>query len=173
MESINGIAVIGIAVMLYPILKRYNEGVALGYLVFRVVEAMLSILGSTKALSLIELSHEYIEAGSPTSSYYDVLGTVLMADRHWSMEMLTVFFVLGALVFYFMLYRTELVPKYISLWGLVAIVFIIVLNAFLYTGIDLGIGVNMILSLPIIANEIFLAFWLIARGVDTSANIAS
>jgi hypothetical protein len=169
LESLNGIAVIGIAVMLYPILKQYNEGFALGYLAFRGVEAMLSILGSTKALSLIELSYEYIEAGSPTDSYFNTLGVLLIADRHWCMEMLTVFFILGAMVFYFLLYRTELVPNYISLWGIIAIVLIVILNGFMYTGIDLGIIVTLILALPIIANEIFIAIWLIVKGVNSSA----
>ena len=103
-ESINGIAVICIAVMLYPILKRYNEGIALAYLAFRGVEAFLSILGSTKAIALVNLSYDYIDAGSPVSGYFQTLGELILADRHWHLEMLTVFFILGALVFYFILY---------------------------------------------------------------------
>lgn len=166
LESINGIAVIGIAVMLYPILKRYNEGIALGYLAFRGTEALLSILGSTKALSLIDLSKAYIAAGS-TGNYFVALGEIIMADRHWLMEMLTVFFILGAIVFYFILYRTELLPRYVSIWGLAAAVLMIVFNALIYTGIDLGI-INLILVLPMIANEFFVAFWLILKGVNTA-----
>ncbi|MHA1944425.1 MAG: DUF4386 domain-containing protein [Candidatus Thorarchaeota archaeon] len=84
LESLNGIAVIGIAVMLYPILKRYNEGIALAYLGFRGVEALLSILGSTKAIALVDLSHEYIEAG--TSDYWDTFrfdSEWCMADHYW------------------------------------------------------------------------------------------
>jgi hypothetical protein len=168
LESVNGIAVIGIAVMLFPILKRYNEGIALAYLGFRGVEAMLSILGSTLALPLIELSHEYIQAGTPAGSYFDVLGILAMAQRHWAMEMLTVFFILGALIFYFLLYRTEVVPRFISVWGFIAILCMTGFNILLYTGIDLGIALNLILVLPIMANEIFVAIWLIVKGIDSS-----
>lgn len=168
LESLNGIAVIGIAVMLYPILKRYREGIALTYLAFRGVEAILSILGSTKALSLIDLSHSYIDA-SPAGEYFTTLGEIILASRHWYMEMLTVFFILGALVFYFLLYKTELLPRYVSLWGILAVLFVICLNLLLYLGIDLGIAVNLVLALPIIVNEIFVAIWLIVKGVDTSA----
>ena len=168
LESLNGIAVIGIAVMLYPILKRYSEGIALTYLAFRGVEAILSILGSTKALSLIELSHAYIDA-APAGEYFTTLGEIILASRHWYMEMLTVFFILGALIFYFILYRTELLPRYVSLWGLLAVLFVVCLNFLLYLGIDLGIAVNLILAIPIIANEIFVAIWLIVKGVNTSA----
>ena len=168
LESINGIAVIGIAVMLYPILKRQNEGVALGYLVFRVVEGFLSILGSTKAAALIEISHEYIQAGSPADSFYDALGVLVLADRHWTMEMLTVFFLLGAFVFYLLLYQSEILPKWIALWGLIAVVLITAMNALIYTGFDLGF-IFLVFALPMIVNEFFVAIWLIVKGVNTSA----
>ncbi|MFX1484754.1 MAG: DUF4386 domain-containing protein [Promethearchaeota archaeon] len=171
LESLNGIAVIGIAVMLYPILKRYNEGIALAYLGFRGVEAFLSILGSTKAIALVDLSYEYIQAGSPTDSYFETLGALVLADRHWHMEMLTLFFILGAFIFYFILYRTEILPRYISVWGLLAIVLITVLNVILYLGFNLGL-VLIVFALPIIANEIFLALWLIIKGLNTSAMAA-
>jgi hypothetical protein len=168
LESVNGIAVIGIAVMMYPILKRYNEGVALGYLGFRGVEAFLSILGSTKAASLIELSQDFIDAGSPVGSIYETLGNLIMADRHWTMEMLTVFFILGALLFYFLLYRTEIVPRYISLWGIIAVILITAMNVIIYLGVNIGM-IGLFFALPIMANEFFVAFWLIIKGVDTSA----
>ena len=168
LESVNGIAVIGIAVMLYPILRRYNEGVALGYLGFRGVEAFLSILGSTKVASLIELSQDFIDAGSPAGSIYETLGNLIMADRHWTMEMLTVFFILGALLFYFLLYRTEIVPRYISLWGIIAILAITAMNVMIFLGINIGM-IGLFFALPIMANEIFLAIWLIVKGVNTSS----
>lgn len=167
-ESINGIAVICIAVMLYPILKRYNEGIALAYLAFRGVEAFLSILGSTKAIALVNLSYDYIDAGSPVSGYFQTLGELILADRHWHLEMLTVFFILGALVFYFILYKTELLPRYVSLWGIIAVICMIVLNVFIYSGIGIEMIVGLVLALPIIANEFFVAIWLIVKGVDTS-----
>ena len=166
LESVNGIAVIGIAVMLYPILKRYNEGIALGYLAFRVVEGFLSILGSTKAASLIELSQGYLDAGS-VGDHFATIGEIILADRHWTMEMLTVF-ILGALIFYFLLYRSEVVPRYISLWGFIAILAITAMNVMIYLGINIGM-IGLFFALPIMANEIFLAIWLIVKGVNTSA----
>lgn len=166
-ESVNGIAVIGIAVMMYPILKRQNEGLALGFLVFRVIEAFFSILGSTKAASLIEISHAYIEAGSPADSYYDVLGSLVLAERHWNMEMLTVFLMLGAMIFYVLLYQSEVIPRFISLWGIIAILCLIVLNVIIYLDFVIGM-IGFIFAIPIIANEYFVAIWLIVKGVNTS-----
>jgi len=167
LESVNGIAVICIAVMLYPIFKRYNEGIALTYLVFRVVEAFLSILGSTKAIALIELSDAYIDAGS-VGEHFATLGEIILADRHWNMEMLTVFFLLGGFLFYVILYKTEFLPHYVSLWGFIAVAGVTIMNLLLYTGIGLPMVVNFILVIPIIANEFFVAIWLIVKGVNPS-----
>ena len=83
------------------------------------------------------------------------------------MEMLTVFFILGGLIFYLILYRTELVPRYVSLWGIVAVLMLTAMNIMIYTGINIG-ALGAIFALPIIANEIFVAVWLMFRGVDTS-----
>jgi hypothetical protein len=84
------------------------------------------------------------------------------------MEMLTVFFILSAFIFYFLLYRSEIVPRYISIWGFIAIVLVAILNLLIYTGVGIG-TIGFIFALPIIANEIFIAIWLIVKGVDTSA----
>ena len=84
------------------------------------------------------------------------------------MEMLTVFFLLGAFIFYLLIYKSEIMPRYVALWGFIAVAGVSIFNAFLYTGTDLGMIVNLVLVLPIIANEFFVAFWLIIKGVDTS-----
>jgi hypothetical protein len=163
LESVNGIAVLVIAVMIFTIIRKYDEGLALAYLGFRAFEGFLSILGSTKLTSIIDLSNAYLQAGSPADSIYEALGTLTLADRHWTMEMLGVFFILGALIFYYQFYRTELIPKYISLWGLVSVLLLIVFNGMMYLGIVLGF--EAILVLPLIANEFFVAIWLIVKGV--------
>jgi len=165
LESVNGIAVIGIAVMMHTILRRVNEGVALGYLAFRGVEGFLSILGSTKAASLIELSHAYNSSGP--SPIFDTLAELIIADRHWTMEMLTVFFLLGAFIFYLLVYKSEIMPRYVALWGIIAVVLVTAMNVIIYLGIDIGL-IGLVFALPIITNEFFVAIWLIVKGVDTS-----
>ena len=171
-ESVNGIAVIGIAVMLYPILRKQNEFLALGFLVFRVIEGFFSLAGSLKAASLIELSHAYIQAGSPADSYFDALAILVNAERHWNMEMLTVFLMLGAMIFYVILLRSELVPRFISLWGIIAILLLVVMNALIYLGIDLGF-VFIVFALPIIGNEFFIAIWLMVKGLNPTAEAST
>jgi len=81
LELINCAAVVGIAVMLFPILKRHSEALALGYVGIRVVEAAILIVAVISPLSLITSSQEYVTAGAPDASYFQTLGALLIAAR--------------------------------------------------------------------------------------------
>jgi hypothetical protein len=146
--------------------KKYSEALALGYVALRIIEAVVIIAAVVSALSLIALSQEYVKAGAPDASYFQTLGTSFLAIRaHWVSTMLGIFFSLGALLFYYLLYQSKLVPRFISVWGLIGVALILTWNL-----LDLfGISAGMILALPIILNEIFLAIWLIVKGFDSSA----
>jgi hypothetical protein len=168
-ELLNDIAVVGIAVLLFPILKRYGEAIALGYVAFRVIEAGTLIVSKISILSLIPSSQEYIAAGAPQASYFQALGTVAMAERLWAAKMQTVFFILGALLLYYLLYRSQLVPRFISVWGLVAVASLTAANVLGVPDPTQGFEPAMILYFPIFVSEILLAVWLIAKGFSASA----
>ena len=127
-ELINDVAVIGIPVMLFPILKKYSDRLALGYFGFRLIESMVLILSKTSLLSLITLSQEYIAAGSPENSYFQTFGAVALAERDWASQIQVVFFVLSAVIFYFVLYQTKLLPRWLSVWGFIAVACLIAAN---------------------------------------------
>ncbi len=113
-------AVIG--AMLFPILKRYGEGLAFWYAGMRVIEAVTLIVGTVSVLSLITLSQEYTAAGSAEAPSFQASGAFALAVRHWAADvMLAVFFIAGALILYSMLYKSKLVPRFISVWGLISI----------------------------------------------------
>ncbi len=165
LELINGIAVVGIAVMLFPILKQYNESISLGYVGFRIIESVFCIVSAIIPLLLITLSQEYLKAGASDASYFQILGTLSIATRaHMAGLLIPVFFSLGALLFYYLLYQSRLIPRFISVWGLIGVALVLTLNL-----LEIGIITGMILALPIILNEIFLGIWLIAKGFNPSA----
>ena len=171
LELINGLAVVGIAVMMFPLFKKYNEALALGYVAIRIIEAVIVIAAVISPLSLIALSQEYVKAGAPDASYFQTLGTSFLAIRaHWVGTMLGIFFSLGALLFYYLLYQSKLVPRFISVWGLIAVVLVLTWNLLEFVGLSISIGI--ILALPIILNEIFLGIWLIAKGFNSSAIVS-
>ena len=169
LELINGTAVVLIAVMMFPIFKKYDEALALGYVAFRIIEAVVIIAAVVSPLTLIALSQEYVTAGAADAAYFQSLGASLLAARaHWAGLLLGLTFSLGALIFYYLLYKSKLVPRWISIWGVIGATLILTWNL-----LDLfGISAGMILALPIIVNEIFLAIWLIVKGFNSSAIVS-
>ncbi len=165
LEFICAIAIVGIAVMMFPILKKHNEALALGYVGFRIIESVATFISDISPLSRITLSQDYVQAGAPDASYFQTLGTLSMAESFWANEMLAIAFGLGALIFYYLLYKSKLIPRFISVWGLIGVTLQLtgsLLDMF-------GHSAGMIIYLPIISNEIFLAIWLIVKGFNSSA----
>lgn len=167
-ELINDVAVIGIAVLLYPIFKVHSEAMALGLLGFRFMEAVLLVVSKVSVLTLIPLSEAYIAAGAPDASYFQALGTSALAQRYWANQMHTVFFILGALVFYVILYRSRFLPRFISVFGLIAIAALAAANLLGAPAPTEGFQAGTILYLLIFLSELLVAFWLIFKGFEPS-----
>jgi hypothetical protein len=177
LELINAIAVVGIGVLMFPILKQHNETIALGYLGFRIIESVFCSVIVISPLSLMALSQEYLKAGAsdapPTGpmGYFQTLGAISIAERASVVGLLIpVFFSLGALLFYYLLYQSKLIPRFISVWGLIGVALILTLNLLSTSNLlEVDISTGLIFALPIMTNEIFLAIWLIVKGFNPSA----
>lgn len=160
LELVNAIAVVGIGVLMFTVLKRHNETQAVGYLSLRVVEAVYCSLMVVSPLSLIRLGQNQPQASAALS----------IAERASISGLLVpVFFSLGALLLYSSLYQSKLLPRFIPVWGLVAAMLILTLNLLSAFGLEFGMGISMVFALPIILNEIFMGIWLIAKGFNLSA----
>ena len=108
-------------VVMFHVLRRHNEALALGYVVLRGgLEAAAYLAVATGWLLLVPLGRAYAQAGAPDVPDVRALGTILLEAREIG-SVLTVVFCLGALVFYYLLYRARLVPRWLSGWGLVAV----------------------------------------------------
>ena len=167
---LNDVPVVGIGVMLFPILKKYSEGIALWYAGMRIVEAMALIVGATSILSLITLSQEYIAAGAVEASSFEASGALALAVHHWAASvMLTIFFIIGALILYLMLYKSKLVPRFISVWGLISVASLIIANVSGVPDLTYGFHPGQVLYFPIMTSEVLLAVWLIVKGFNPSA----
>jgi len=167
---LNDVPVVGIGVMLFPILKKYSESIALWYVGMRVIEAVTLIVAAISALSLITLSQEYIAAGAVDASAFQASGALAKAMRYWAGDvMLTVFFIVGALILYSILYKSKLVPRFISVWGLIAVASLIAANVLGVPDPTQGFNPGQILYFPIMLSEALLAIWLIVKGFNPSA----
>ena len=170
LELINGIAVVGIGVLMFSILEKYSKRLALGYLALRIIESVFGCVVVLSPLSLVKLSREYLKAGASDASSFLTVGTLSIAERVVVADLLIpVFLSLGALLLYYSLYQSRLLPRFISVWGFIAAALILTLNLLLTFNLEVSIGLGLIFALPIISNEIFLAIWLIVKGFNSSA----
>jgi hypothetical protein len=160
-----------IAISMYPVLRRYNEGLALGAVGFRLIEGVFYIVGVVGLLSLLTLSQEFVKAGAPDSSYYQTLGALSLAGYHWAGDVVSLLaFSLGALIYYILFYQTRLVPRWLSGWGLVAISMTMASGVLaMFSLIGPLSTFQVLLNLPIAVQEMVLAAWLIVKGFNSSA----
>lgn len=168
LQAVMAFACAGIAIWLYPVLRKHNESLALGSVGFRIIEAVLLLVSAASLLSLLTLSQEYMQAGASDTSHFQDLGSMLLAARDWSSHALAVIaFSLGALMYYYIFYKTRLIPRWLSGWGLIAITLHLVSGLLVLSAI-IGpfSGVQGLMSLPIGLQEMVLAIWLMAKGFN-------
>jgi hypothetical protein len=161
----------GIAIPMYPILKRYSEGLALGAVAFRIIEGAVFAVGVICVLVLVPTSQGFVQAGTPDGSHFQTLGELLLAGYTISQAVVPgVFaFSLGALMYYYIFYQSKLVPRWLSVWGLAGVTLGIANGLYdMFGGIP-NETLSMLLDLPIFAQEMVLAVWLIVKGFDPSA----
>jgi hypothetical protein len=169
-ELLMGLAVVGIAVAVFPVLKKLNEGMALGYVVARTIEGLLFINGIISLLMLLTLSQEFSAAVNPDAAYFQTLGTLSLAVREWGGGVCsTIVFSLGSLIFYYLLYKSKLIPQWLSGWGLIGAALYLLSGFFPLFGHDSRSTIYLILEMPLAVNEMVLAAWLIFKGFNASA----
>ena len=168
---IAAVASASIAISLYPVLKKYNEGLALGAVGFRIIEGVFYIVGVMGLLLLLTLSQEFVKAGAPDSSYFQTLGALLLAGYHWVGNVGSLLaFCLGALMYYYIFYQTRLVPRWLSVWGLLGATLCMVAGMLvMFRLIDPLSTFQVVLALPIAVQEMVLAVWLIVKGFNSTA----
>ena len=172
LELVNSIAVIGIGVLLFSVLKRHNETLATGYLSLRIMEAVFCSLTVMSPLSLIGLSQEYSSAGINRATL-QVAGALSIAERASVVSLLIpIFFCLGAFLLYFLLYQSKLLPRFISVWGGIATVLILTLNLLPIFDLEVGMGIGLMFALPMILNEIYMGIWLIIKVFNLPASLS-
>ena len=162
---IDAVAVAGIAIVIYPILKKHNETLALGYIGARIAEGVLFSVNVIFILTLLTLSQEFVKTGGSDASYYQTLGTLLLAAGDWAFLLgFGAAFTLSALILNFVLYKSELVPRWLSGWGFIGAVLLWVYYLLQSFSINLEI-----LFIPIAVQEMVFAVWLIVKGFNSSA----
>jgi hypothetical protein len=158
------ISVAGIGFFMHPILKKYDEGLSLGYVSFRLIETVLILVSVISLQSLLTLSQEFV-AGDLNATDYEPSVILLMALFDWSFIIGTMIFLgLGGLVLNFILYVLKLVPSWLSIWGFIGGACVLLYGLISLFGHD-----PAILAAPIAIQEMVFAVWLIVKGFNPPA----
>ena len=153
----------GIAVAMYPILKRAHTGLALGSVVFRTLEAVMYMVAVVSLLSISTLGQASISTGAAGSASVGVVGGLLLGVREHAALAGVFAFCLGAFLYYVALLQSRLIPGWLSGWGIAAIV-LLATACVLALFADRPVTSYVLMALPIFLQEMVLAVWLIAKG---------
>jgi len=163
------VSVVSIPIMMFPIFKKYNESLALGYVVARVFEGFSDFILAISWLLLVTLGNESVKAGAAAPSYFQASGALLVGLYDWVGVLENIPYCLGVLIFSYLLYQNKLVPRWLSAWGIIGAMMLLTrvpLSWFVFDPLS-----TSILAIPIVVNEVVLAVWLIVKGFDSSATI--
>ena len=165
-----GLALAMVPAMMFPILKNHNRALAVGYVVFRgALEAVTYLVFVIGWLSLPLISQEFIKASATEASFFQSLGDLVLGAHDQISHVLAIVFILGALMFYYMLYQSKLVPRWLSGWGLLAAIPYFVSGILgLFAILSPMSTVQMLFVLPLAVQEMVLAVWLIVKGFNGS-----
>ena len=171
MELILVVSAVGTATTMFPILRKYNETIALWHVCFRFLEAVIITVGIISVLSLLTLSREFVAAGALDIASFQASGTLLKAIHDWTF-MLGPLFMLGinTMMYSYIFYKSKLVPRFISILGMTGATLVFIYALLVMFGVVQQLSVwGAILALPVAANEMILAVWLIVKGFNESA----
>ncbi|MBG6057277.1 hypothetical protein IWX89_000708 [Cryobacterium sp. MP_M3] len=165
-----GLSLAFVPVVLFPVLRRVDEVLAIGYLVIRgAVETTCYVLSAISLLLLLPLG-EVMSAGPGTASPVGVRLGSLLLDHADVGAVTALVFCLGGVMFYLLLYRSRIVPRWIAIWGLAAIPFYVAAYVLaMYGVIGTDSTAQTLLYVPLAVQEMVLAVWMIARGFRPAA----
>ncbi len=161
---INGIVSIIIAILFFPIFKRYSQNLAFTYLVFCIVNCVMILIDNTSVLSLLDASKVFVENGDNASSSLKLMGTLLYERHAWTHYLVLLISCFPVFVLYYTLYFSKLVPRVISIFGMFAAILMFVeMGSTIF-----GHGISMNMMLPMALVQLTLPIWLLIKGLKLS-----
>ncbi len=161
------LACAGTAVVMYPVLKKWNAGLAIGSVVFRTIETAFYMVGLVSLMSLLTLGQQFTTAAAADRTSLQAIGNLLVSVRD-NAGLLAVFsFCLGAFMYYYLFFQSRLIPRWLSGFGIVAIILMLAACVLaLFSGNRITSYIP--LAAPIAVQEMVLAVWLIVKGFNPS-----
>ena len=162
-----GVSLVAMTVFLYPILGKDSKELAMGLVIFRgALEGTWYFMTALGFLALVALGNEYIATGA-NSAVLQSMGNVLYQFQDRLAAVGPIFFLIGAACLYLSFYRTQLIPRWLSVWGFIGVVSS--LAAALLHLFHLDTGYGFYLEMVMAPQEMVRAVWLVVKGFNPSA----
>jgi len=162
---LNSLGIVILGVLFYIALNEESKIIAMVALGCFIAEGITLAVSKIGTFAIIPLSQDFVAAGSPESSHFQSLGDFLyngVDRRGYDIHML--FFCVGGMLWYYLLYVSKSIPPTISIWGLVAVCLLTIPT--LLTLTDREFLPAMLLALPYAPFEFVLGIWLIVKGFN-------
>ncbi|WCO00309.1 DUF4386 domain-containing protein [Psychroserpens ponticola] len=160
---LSGITSVVIATILLPIFKKHSIILAFLYLAFCILHFIAISIDNISVLSMLELSLEYSKSGIENSNILNTLGSVFYKKHWWSHYLSLLISCVPVFILYYTLFVTKLIPKIISIVGIIAIILMFI--EMLFSLFGQSISMNMLLPIGLI--QLILPFWLIFKGLKS------
>ena len=160
---------IGFSLVLYPILKKYNKTLSIGFIGFRIMAGVFQLLGIILLPIFILLSQKFLVQTNADLILYGTIGEILKLLRDLTNHLGVILATgLGNLLLYHILFKGKLIPVWLSIWGIIGNILIMVASFFLlFELIEVVSTEYGIMTIPLVLQEIILAFWLIIKGLNS------
>ena len=161
-------AYVGIAVLLFPTLSSYNEELSLGFVSFRIIASIFNILAIVLAFLLLALSQDFSSSDSFDPIYAETLGNLLRTGRDFMNHVVMILALnIGGLLFYYILFQSQLIPQWLSIWGFIgALLSILASFSLMFKLTTIKTPFYLGLNIPIALQEIVFGIWLITIGFN-------
>lgn len=160
------LSVMMISLVLYPILHKKNPSLALGYVGLRFLEGFIFVINAVLLLILITLSNDFTDI-----SFMNDFGHLVLETRnhlgHVALDM--VIFPIAAVMMYYLFYTSKLVPRWLSIWGIVASVIYMSAAYMVLFGFEPLSPVYIAMNIPLALNEAVMGILLIVKGFNKNA----
>jgi hypothetical protein len=162
-----GISLVLMTTFLYPVLRKTSKELAMGMVLFRgALEGMVYILSTLTILTMVMVGNLYISNGS-SSAVLQTIGNLLYQFEALKGPLGAIVFIIGGTFIYIAFFRTRLIPRWISIWGFIAVITTLASSMLKLFHLDTGIG--FYLELVMLPQELVMAVWLIVKGFNPSA----
>jgi len=164
LSTLSGVASIIIATILLPIFKRHSFNLAFLYLAFCILNFIAIMLDNVSVVSMLELSQEYVKNADGNSNSLELMGTVFYEKHRWTHYMFLLISCFPVFVLYYAFYLYKLVPRIISVVGILSVILMFI--EVLFSIFGHSVSMNMLLPMGLI--QLILPLWLIYKGLNSS-----